>query len=181
MQLICTCMSPSNLYSPVINQNKDNQYMENWNKLYRIQYQFQEIYIGATRSRRIISTSGWKAGINEQAVTPITLLDKYEGSHTTFLHLAVSPSDVTPITLPSSLNSTQNLSKIKLYSQHQIKLNQRKPKGKQSLKLINNTKNYLALRFIQHVCPTINSTQPGKCLNKHITIKQSKWPRFRIM
>ncbi|GJS37538.1 hypothetical protein Tco_0535920 [Tanacetum coccineum] len=33
-------------------------------------------------------------------------LDKYEGWQTTFLHLAVSPSEVTPQTLPSSSNST---------------------------------------------------------------------------
>lgn len=36
----------------------------------------------------------------------ITLFGKYDGSHTTFLHFAVSPSDVTPITCPTSLNST---------------------------------------------------------------------------
>jgi hypothetical protein len=36
----------------------------------------------------------------------LTLLGKYEGSQTTFLHLAVSPSDVTPHTFPSISNST---------------------------------------------------------------------------
>jgi hypothetical protein len=35
-----------------------------------------------------------------------TLFVKYEGSQTTFLHFAVSPSDVTPHALPSISNST---------------------------------------------------------------------------
>ena len=44
----------------------------------------------------------WRGG----SIKIITLLGKYEGSQTTFLHLAVSPSDVTPRTWPTSLNST---------------------------------------------------------------------------
>ena len=35
-----------------------------------------------------------------------TLLGRYEGSHTTFLHFAVSPSDVTPMAFPLASNST---------------------------------------------------------------------------
>lgn len=36
----------------------------------------------------------------------LTLSDRYDGSQTTFLHLAVSPSDVTPMAFPFSSNST---------------------------------------------------------------------------
>ena len=42
----------------------------------------------------------------EHLLRIITLFVKYEGSQTTFLHFAVSPSEVTPTTLPSSSNST---------------------------------------------------------------------------
>ena len=35
-----------------------------------------------------------------------TLFGRYDGSHTTFFVLAVSPSDVTPHAFPSSSNST---------------------------------------------------------------------------
>jgi hypothetical protein len=51
---------------------------------------------------------------SQKGIIVITLLGKYEGSQTTFLHLAVSPSDVTPTTLPSSLNFTWHLDQIKL-------------------------------------------------------------------
>lgn len=36
----------------------------------------------------------------------LTLLGKYDGSQTTFLHLAVSPSELTPTTFPLASNST---------------------------------------------------------------------------
>ena len=52
-----------------------------------------------------VKEGGVGAG-SQKGIIVITLLGKYEGSQTTFLHLAVSPSDMTPTTLPSSLNFT---------------------------------------------------------------------------
>lgn len=37
---------------------------------------------------------------------------------------------------------------------------------------LNHVIKYLAIRFVQHVCPTINSTQTSKCLEKKKKVKK---------
>lgn len=104
----------------------------------------------------------------------ITLFGRYEGSHTIFLHLAVSPSDVTPITLPPSSNSTWHKINIAIYEYSvppiqsygafpSCRLAQQERKQRVVMKT---KRKYLALRFVQHICATIDSTKSCKCLSQ---------------
>lgn len=46
---------------------------------------------------------------------------------------------------------------------------------------LNHVIKYLAIRFVQHVCPTINSTQTSKCLEKKLKKMISQLVVFSLL